>query len=301
MFKKVLLYAGSSIDGSLIAHADDFCDRAGAELTTLNIFEQPSSPVSDYFTSHHIDLHNIVIEGYESRLKQETVEQGIRTDIKREVRWGKDFVEAIRMVREGGYDLLISASQQDDGPPDGTAMHLMRKCPCPVWIHRGHLWKGAIRILVALNTSAPSEENRRLNRKILEHGSRLNDILRGHLHVITCWSGYMESMLSGPRFGEKEKNDYLQYEREKAGEELQTLLDSLGLTDKVKTKILHGNPDRLIPHYADEQKMDIVVIGSVARTGIPGMLVGNTAEKIVANLKDSILVIKPDDFISPVS
>lgn len=301
MFKKVLLDLGANVDGQLLTQTIDFCNKAGADLTALNVFEEPSKSLASYFSSQQKDLRKIILESYEVMINAEMVKSGIQPEsLKREIRWGKDFIETIKFVNEGGYDLVISASQEASGPPDSTAMHLMRKCPCPVWIHRGYLWRGAIRLLAAINTSDISDVNRSLNKKILEHTIELKDILRGHMHVVTCWSGYMESVMTSPRFSEKEKIEALAYEQRQTEKELAVLSEELNLPDTVKAKIMHGKPADLIPKYAIEQNMDIVVMGSVARTGVPGLLVGNTAEKIVANLDESIIAIKPEGFVSPV-
>lgn len=301
MFKNVLLDLGASVDGHLLAQTVDFCARADAKLTVLNVFEEPPQSVSSYFSSQHKDLRNIILESYEDMTSKEMEKIDIDlSGVDRQLRWGKDFIETIKTVKEGQHDLVISASQNPTGPPDSTSMHLMRKCPCPVWIHRGDLWKGAIRILAAINTSDTSKENRRLNRKILEHSITLNTILRGHLHVVSCWLGYMESVLSSPRFTEKEKAEYLEFEQKETEKELAAVSNELNLPDTVKAKVMYGNPATIIPTYVTDNKMDIVVMGSVARTGIPGLLVGNTAEKIVANLENSIIAIKPDGFKSPV-
>ncbi len=301
MFKNVLLDLGSRADGQLIAHVASFCERANANLTVLNVFEEPSKSVSTYFSTHHKDLQKIIVESYDNKVSEEVIKIGFDlSKIKKEIRWGKDFIETIKLAKEGEYDLVISASQALSGTPDSTAMHLMRKCPCPVWIHRGDLWRGAVRILAAINTSDISEENRKLNQKIIDHSIKLIEILRGHLHVVTCWSGYMESVLTSPRFSEAETNKYLEYEQQQAEKEFELLLANSDSKDFVKGKIIHGNPATIIPQYAAKQKMDIVVMGSVARAGIPGLLVGNTAERIVSSLENSILAIKPDGFVSPV-
>lgn len=301
MFKNILLDLGSSMDGRLLAQTMDFCARADAKLTVLNVFEEPSSSVASYFSHQHKDLRKLILETYEMTVEEEMTKASIDPAVvNRKTRWGKDFIETVREVREGNYDLVISASQETQGPPDSTAMHLLRKCPTPVWIHRGNLWKGAVRILAAINTTSTSSENRSLNKNILEQAVRLNDILHGHLHVVTCWSGYMESVLSSPRFTEGEKADYLEFERKQTESEMALLTESLNLPDSVKAKMVHGSPEKIIPQYAAEQKMDVVVMGSVARTGIPGLLVGNTAERIVANLENSILAIKPEGYVSPV-
>lgn len=301
MFKNILLDLGESADGQLIAHVAEFCQRADAALTVLNVFEEPSVSVASYFSSQKRDLKELVIENHEAKMAEEMANNSLDpAKIKRETRWGKDFIETIKLVIKDKYDLVISASQELTGTPDSTAMHLMRKCPCPVWIHRGDLWRGAVRILAAINTSDISDENQKLNQKIIDHSVKLTEILHGHLHIVTCWAGYMESVLTSPRFSEKEKLEYLAYEQRQTERTFEDLLSGFDLMDTVKGKVIHGNPAQIIPQYASEQKMDIVVMGSVARTGIPGLLVGNTAEKIVANLENSILAIKPEGFVSPV-
>lgn len=301
MYKNVLLDLGTNVDGHLIANVANFCEKANARLTVLNVFEEPSQSVSTYFSNQKKDLREMVLESHEARLAEELAATKLdQSKINTEIRWGKDFIETIKLVQERGHDLLISASQEPSGAPDSTAMHLMRKSPCPVWIHRGDLWRGAVRILAAVNTSDITEENRRLNLKILQHATHLNEILHGRLHVITCWSGYMESVLVSPRFGERERIEYLNYEQRQAESELSRLMTEAGVSDAVRPKVVHGSPAQVIPQYASEQKMDVVVMGTVARTGVPGLLVGNTAERIITTLENSILAVKPDGFVSPV-
>ena len=45
---------------------------------------------------------------------------------------------------------------------------------------------------------------------------------------------------------------------------------------------------------------DLVVMGTVARTGIAGLLIGNTAEAILEQVQCSVLAVKPPGFVSPV-
>ena len=40
-------------------------------------------------------------------------------------------------------------------------------------------------------------------------------------------------------------------------------------------------------------------MGTVARGGLPGILIGNTAERLLHSVPCSLLAVKPDDFICP--
>ena len=64
--------------------------------------------------------------------------------------------------------------------------------------------------------------------------------------------------------------------------------------------VLQGWADDVIPEFAEQHRVDLIVMGTVSRTGIPGFFIGNTAEKILHRIDCSVLAVKPEGFISPV-
>ncbi len=60
--------------------------------------------------------------------------------------------------------------------------------------------------------------------------------------------------------------------------------------------IIQGVPEHEIPKVAATIPADLVVMGTVARAGLSGILIGNTAEGVVSQLDCSILAIKPKSF-----
>ena len=62
-----------------------------------------------------------------------------------------------------------------------------------------------------------------------------------------------------------------------------------------------GEPDELIPELVNKNSIDIVVMGTVSRTGLSGFFIGNTAEKMLQELDCSVLAVKPDGFVTPVT
>ena len=66
-----------------------------------------------------------------------------------------------------------------------------------------------------------------------------------------------------------------------------------------------GNGQRssrmLIPDFVRKNDIDLIVMGTLARSGIKGFLIGNTAEKIVSEIHCSVLAVKPDGFVSPIT
>ena len=62
-----------------------------------------------------------------------------------------------------------------------------------------------------------------------------------------------------------------------------------------------GFAEEIIPQFVVSQGIDLVVMGTVARTGIAGLLMGNTAERLLQRLVCSVLAVKPEGFVSPIS
>ena len=81
---------------------------------------------------------------------------------------------------------------------------------------------------------------------------------------------------------------------DKLGQDVQEYL-------KPEKHLIKGDPRKIIPVFAKEIKADLVVMGTVARTGLSGFFMGNTAETILNQLNCSVLAIKPQGFITPVS
>lgn len=63
---------------------------------------------------------------------------------------------------------------------------------------------------------------------------------------------------------------------------------------------LREEVEEMIPNFVKDKKNDILVMGTVARTGIPGFIIGNTAENTFQELTCSLMALKPQEFISPV-
>ena len=85
---------------------------------------------------------------------------------------GKPFIEIIREVLRDDHDLLIKPADADRGLREmlfsSTDKHLMRKCPCPVWVIKPTERQKYERILAAVDQDPEEPVKDVLNRQILE-------------------------------------------------------------------------------------------------------------------------------------
>ena len=76
-----------------------------------------------------------------------------------------------------------------------TAMHLMRKCPCPVWVLRPTQPGWHTRILAAVDPSSPDEESYAVNIKIMDLATALAQREQCKLVVVHTWTFPAEQSL----------------------------------------------------------------------------------------------------------
>lgn len=219
---------------------------------------------------------------------------------------GKTAQTVIRQVIAGKHDLaLLQAkgphSRRSGGIGD-TAWELLRKCPCNVLLV-GQQEGGSIpkKILVSLDAAAEDPRHIALNKKIFAAAVTVARKFDASLTAIHCWAIYGETLVRD-YMSAAEFRDIEEATRKLGEEGLQSL--AAGLTERPKElhlKLIRGLPNIEIPSFANDNGFDLIVMGTVARQGIAGALLGNTAEEVLPQLKGSILAIKPDDFVSPVN
>ena len=61
-----------------------------------------------------------------------------------------------------------------------------------------------------------------------------------------------------------------------------------------------GEAGEVLPRLAEGLDAGLIVMGTVARTGISGLIIGNTAETILQSVHCSVLAVKPEGFVTPV-
>lgn len=81
---------------------------------------------------------------------------------------------------------------------------------------------------------------------------------------------------------------------------LEGVIQKSGIQGKMQVHHVRGRADAMIPKVIADRDIDVLVMGTLGRTGIPGFIIGNTAENVVQKLECSLLALKPGGFVSPV-
>lgn len=215
-------------------------------------------------------------------------------------------IHVIRHVLRNAHDLVIKEAEPRKGGKGFRSidMTLLRKCPCPVWLaHPVTGSRGDTHVAVAVDPENREEAERALSLRLLELSRSMADNLGGSLSILSCWDYVFEQFLRYKAWTNVSE-DELAHNIEGAEADhlalLNTLVDESGIGTAHQVHHMRGGPDTLIPEFVEKQSVDILVMGTVARTGIIGFLIGNTAENIVTEISCSLMALKPAGFISPV-
>jgi nucleotide-binding universal stress UspA family protein len=287
----------------------DLARRNQAKLTVVDVIEEDSWVSGEiYGLEPFQELKQLVSEERQKELDiviEPLRQQGL--DVRVKLLFGKPFLEIIREVLRENHDLVMKTAQGEGGLKGmlfgSTAMHLMRKCPCPVWVVKRGENERFDRIIAAVDPDPLDEQRNQLNFKIMDLATSLAKIEQSILLVVHAWSLYGETILrSGRGRMNREEIDTMVREAEAEHKErLNNLLQKYKLQDlKHRVHLIKGEAGRVIPELAEKKRADLIVMGTLSRSGVAGFLIGNTAEKIIHEVDCSVLTVKPDGFVTPV-
>ena len=291
----------------VVNRAAQLADRNRARLTLFDVVPRLGSRRERVdHGGTEIDLQAMLVESRRSEL-EDLAKQVMTVDTRVEVAVGVPFHATIERVIEFEHDLVIAAPDRSELSRGlrgaTTTLHLLRKCPCPVWVDDPASWERPD-VLVALGPLSNQAEGDALSRTLLELGTSLSRIQGGRLHVVHAWRLEGENLMRNGRVHLEagEIDALVDEERVDAEVAFRRVVGSVDTSDVAMHEYLRrGNAADTIADVVDEVKPGVVVMGTLARAGLRGLIIGNTAERLLGDLDASVIAVKPPGFVSPVA
>ncbi len=308
-FKNILVVADKlTDDDSLITAVKRAAELAKHDQTRLKVVdtleELPSDSSDLYKIVPRPELRQMLIEHRMAALDELVVplrEAGMQVVTK--VLVGTPHIEIVREVIRDQHDLLIKPATGPGGLKTAlfasTDMHLIRECPCAVLIAKPTKAGKYARILAAVDPVPEDEEQSRLNAKILELATSLAESEHSELHIVHAWVLYEEALLKLLIGNVKTLARDTRASHEGWLDEL--LQDHTEAKDRNHVHLLEGKATDVIPRVAEQEQVELIVMGTLSRTHLPLSLIGRTAEDVLNHVDCSVLTIKPEGFVSPVT
>jgi len=255
----------------------------------LEISEQALDRIRD-------DKQNVfvTVEDFARNALQKIVQQAQSQGVSARfvLRTGSTWEQLLRQIDEEKHDLVLIGTRQRSAVTrtvfGSTAQRLLRTAACPVWIVKPEEVREIREIVVATDMSEACLV-------ALHTGIYTARLLQAKLFVVHALEYPFEAYLRTAGIAEEEVHRIRHDLRTEAQAKIDAQLEKTDfrtLQHGLKTEILEGSPDEILPKFVTENAVDLLIMGTHGHTGISRMLLGNTAERMLPHIQASVLTVR---------
>ena len=273
-----------------------FATNKNVHIHIFNSIYEPVMELTDVLSSdHRKEMKKEYMADrylYMDEIAAKLDKKGIKCSV--QVAWHRELHEAIEEAAlELKPDLVIKRISADAGSINPFAMpvdrHLLRHCPAPLLLIKDENWSQGP-IIAAVDPTASDAEHIELNNSIIEYSKMLGKLTDNPVFGVSSYtvpSVIPATGLPGVDYDLIRHDTFKTYE-----EKMQALLTAHKIPLK-NIHIIEGHAERSIPKFVEESHSQLVVLGTVGRTGLSAAFVGNTADHLLAELSCEVLALKP--------
>lgn len=280
-----------------LAHAVEWARRHGARLHVLHVVEfdeeSPASPVLEVEDRDRVREETRERAGAEI---ERTLDAHGALDLVAgvEVVWSPSAARTIVERAGEGIDLIVMGTHGRTGFRSlligSVTDEVVRASPCPVLAvresHEPRPPEEPGRILVPVDFSPAAREAVRIARGLADDvgaGLTLLHVVEEAIVPDFYYAASASIFLDLPEL------------RAEAEGELRSLWESAGGADvPVELRVIEGWSGSAIPHYAEENEIDLVVMQTHGLRGVERLLLGSTTDKVLRRIPCPILVLQPE-------
>jgi len=294
MYKNILIALQNLEDvRPVLSKAAALCktDPSSSHIQVTRVVYESLADIKSKYIDQSIELKKFVLEAEEPLLEDAVRHADLATyQVETATLWNKRVWEGvIQAAAADRADLILKPRSEDKSsiyphPPEDW--NLIRHSDVPVLLTRSKAWPINPTVLAAVDVF--DEKHEALNRSVLSHAHALAQQVAGNLQIVSVF----------PMLGVwlSEVATIKNYERlrdEMAAESqanINDLCQSLQITD-YRIHTTEGMTDIVIEKLVKSTKTCVLVMGTKARTGLSGYLIGNTAEKILSRVDVDVMTV----------
>lgn len=175
-----------------------------------------------------------------------------------------------------------------------TDWQLMRSCPFPLWLVKPGDLPGSLRIVASVDPTHSHDKPALLDQVIVDHAKYLAEKTGGEVHLVHTYQRLAGVGAAATKTFKPIKLPIDELD-EKIKKEHREKLDALAEANGVDPKHTHQLPGatrEVLPTFARAHKIDLVIMGALARWGLKRMVIGSTAERVLDHLPCDILIVR---------
>lgn len=308
-FKRILIVVDLDSDADVITA---LARRLGANTTiafsVLGVVPDFPAPTfkNDKASKTARDLAEKLVDALREKVDQ--IAAALPHDTPNNIVSGRLVEEVSKAVVIHHADIVLKTSSVlpgERGPLFGSIdKRLIRNCPAPVWVVRPDIGEAFDRIAVAVDRydiHPDAKGHFDLSLQLLDHAVGLATAFGiDRVDVVHSWDAVGADLARSARSGltPQEAEEYMtEFEQDSAAwlagfiEEANERLGNPAV--KLVPRLVFGRPRHVLVNKVGELGADVLILGTIARSGALGLLIGNTAEDILDRVECSVLAVKP--------
>ena len=213
---------------------------------------------------------------------------------------GRFYEGIIKVASKIGADFIFKPMRQHSlirrVVLTSTDWNLIRFCPHPLLLVSNRNVVHGKPIIAAVDVCSHDSKHEELNRIVMQQSLRVAAVLESEVNCVNAWFVNSAVMAAG-------SVDAAPYQIAHA-QKIDHINESRALCEKYsipgdRVFVEEGSATFVVNHIAKEIDAGVVVIGTVARTGMSGFFVGNTAESVLESSTTDVMVVKQPGFECP--
>jgi universal stress protein E len=297
--QNILVIADSHmLPSAALGRAASVAHLTGARLWLCLIAYEPVIATGD--RSAHPDIYRLAQNEYvgerERWLGQRAVslrDQGLK--VHHEVVWSASMYEAIvAKAIEHRVDLVIKEISREHSRWRHTSADwkLIRYCPSPLMLVRPDAHSHPGRIAAAVDAFQDSGDGAAFNELIVRTAQWLGKTCSSESYVVSAFP-----WRHVPSANEAKLAVLLEQASRDHRLAFTQLCDRLQV-DATARYHLMGNAGSVLKKFVEERRIDLVVLGSHYHSLFSRLVIGSTAEELLAELPSDLLLVKPAGFMA---
>lgn len=195
-------------------------------------------------------------------------------------------------------DVLLrshAVHQRRSHPAGPVDSQVLRRCPCPVWLVTPRHAQGERVVVAAVDPDPDDPVRHDLSLQVVRTAMQVAASSRAILHVVHAWTAYGHQILAS----HANRRDLLAHYaacRSQAEARFEALWREADVPASTHGHLVEGQNDKVLTAFVDARRASLLVLGTIARTGLAGLVMGNTAERVLRQVRCSVLALKPAGF-----
>ena len=179
-----------------------------------------------------------------------------------------------------------------------TDWNLIRLCPLPLLLTSNVPQITGRPVVAAIDVCNSDPGHEELNRIVLSQANVVGRTVQGVVHAVNAF--HTPTAVWGNGVDDPVAIEMCYASQQDHLREAVRLSEEFGIPQEHVT-VAEGAAERVVNDLATELSAGLIVLGTVARSGLSGLFIGNTAEAVLEHSNTDVMVVKQVDFKSPIA